>query len=226
MFLVPFVQPHTPFLPHPQVLLPVESLPSPSPQEQLWCLCFSADNRVLKVAPHLIQATTPLPATTPNTPLLSDPPALDAAVGRLRAFVDSLPPTGGPWTRVDPQMWSVDGNVALANTALQLSKGAPSVPMTRIEVPAELQEAITAQRARLAEVKKELRALSRAATGTASGARKAASGVAKAAKLLEEAKQLRAELDTQLNTTWMGFEAVLNVLLDAGVYLGWVAGVL
>ncbi len=123
-------------------------------------------------------------------------------------------------------MWSVDGNVALANTALKLSKGAPSVPCPRVEVPVELQDAIAAQGARLAEVQKELRALRRTTSkGGGSGARKASRGVARAAKLLEEAKQLRAELDMQLNTTWMGFEAVLNVLLDAGsagVFYLWV----
>ena len=184
-------------------------------QGEPWCLCFSSDNRLLKVAPSLVQAVAPLPSvpddSTPS--LLRSTAALQTIAERVAALANA---PARAWARADPAMWSLDGTVAMAKAALQLSEEAPSLAFARVDIPEELQAAITEQRARLAQAKKELRALSRSATGTASGARKAASGAAKAARMLEEAKQLRAELDETLNTTWAGFEAVVGVLQDAG----------
>lgn len=173
---------------------------------------------MLKVAPQLVQAVAPLPTVPDDSApsLLHSTEALERISLRVSTILADAPHNA--WTRVDPAMWSLDGTVAMAQAALQLSDESPSLAFARIDVPAELQEAIAEQRARLSEAKKELRALSKATTGSASGARKAASGAAKAARMLEEAKQLRAELDASLNTTWAGFEAVVGVLQDAGAW--------
>lgn len=187
-------------------------------QGEPWCLCFSSDNRVLKVAPQLVQSIAPLPTVPDPTSdtLLRNTVALETISQRVAVLADAPP---SAWARADAAMWSLDGTVAMAKAALQLSEEAPALAFGRVDVPAGLQEAIAEQRTRLSDAKKELRALSRTATGSASGARKAASGAAKAARLLEEAKELRAELDASLNTTWAGFEAVVGVLQDAGTLL-------
>ncbi|KAK9820466.1 hypothetical protein WJX72_010660 [[Myrmecia] bisecta] len=162
-------------------------------------LCLGADNRLLLAGPVHIAG-------------VMEGELGAGEGGKAATAVVAAAEEVRQWSSLASGVKLADGTPATARIALRLP---PATSITPIELDPALEDAVDAQRERTAKAKKVAKE-AQAATEVKRPTRKHLQLKVKALNLQRSADSLRGELNEQVMGTWLDFQDILDVLIDAG----------